>query len=107
MLVLVATTEPQEHRSPRDGAAVDGELVLLAPTDDDPHGFPTLLGGRRAAAAIVVERPGISRAELRALTGSASDAVLDEIEQTCIAYGAGTVLTRRGPVIVARRRRAA
>lgn len=76
MLVLIATNELQGV-APGDYAhTVEGELVTAIVTECDcpecgcDRGFPGLGSSRATTTAMVIERPGISEADLREAVGA-------------------------------------
>jgi hypothetical protein len=152
MLVLIATNELQ-GAAPGDYAwTVEGELVTPVVTDCSAgdecgcnRGFPGLASGRATTTAMVVERPGITEADLRdavvdwldrsgwirlihdaaversvaaglhgcigvgeadeidSMIAALVDEHLEMISDVCSDFPAGTVVTRRGELVSARR----
>jgi hypothetical protein len=137
MLVLIATNELQ-GTAPGDYAwTVEGELVTPVATECAEgercgcnRGFPGLASGMATTTAMVVERPGVTEADLRdavhdwlerggwielleqtgmsdldeidSIVNAVIDEHLDMILEVCAAYPEGTVVTRFGPFVAAR-----
>lgn len=137
MLVLIATNELQ-GTAPGDYAwTVEGELVTPVATECADgercgcnRGFPGLASGMATTTAMVVERPGVTEADLRdavhdwlerggwielleqtgmsdpdeidAIVNAVIDEHLDMILEVCDAYPEGTVVTRFGQFVAAR-----
>jgi hypothetical protein len=137
MLVLIATNELQ-GTAPGDYAwTVEGELVTPVATECAEgercgcnRGFPGLASGMATTTAMVVERPGVTEADLRdavhdwlerggwielleqtgmsdldeidSIVNAVIDEHLDMILEVCDAYPEGTVVTRYGPFVAAR-----
>jgi hypothetical protein len=150
MLVLIATNE-QQGAAPGDYSfTVEGELVTPIATECASgercgcnRGFPGLASGFATTTAMVVDRPGVTEADLRdavfdwldrggwiELLESAAiervlagcdpvEAELDDVDDTiesiidehvemirevCSAYPQGSILARRGPLVMTRDR---
>jgi hypothetical protein len=148
MLVLIATNE-QQGTGPGDYSfTVEGELVTPIATECASgercgcnRGFPGLASGFATTTAMVVDRPGVSEADLRdavfdwldrggwiellesaaiersLLGGDLGEPELDDVDDTiesiidehveairevCSAYPEGSVLIRRGPLVMTR-----
>jgi hypothetical protein len=150
MLVLIATNE-QQGTAPGDYSfTVEGELVTPLATECASgercgcnRGFPGLASGFATTTAMVVDRPGVTEADLRdavfdwldrggwidLLESAAAEralhdcqpelyelelddvddtieSIIDEhvetIREVCSAYPQGTVLVRRGPLVMTR-----
>jgi hypothetical protein len=137
MLVLIATNELQ-GTAPGDYAwTVEGELVTPVATECAEgercgcnRGFPGLASGMATTTAMVVERPGVTEADLRdavhdwlerggwielleqtgmsdpdeidSIVNAVIDEHLDMILEVCDAYPEGTVVTRFGQFVAAR-----
>lgn len=134
MRVLIATTELQGARPDDFSSAVDGELLTpvavacAAPGCGCQRGFPGLGSGFATTTAMIVERPFITRDQLRdAVAGwlercgwgdllghdhaDEFDEIVDEhvdaIDEVCAALPLGTVVERHGDHVSARPHRAA
>jgi hypothetical protein len=137
MLVLIATNELQ-GTAPGDYAwTVEGELVTPLATECAEgercgcnRGFPGLASGMATTTAMVVERPGVTEADLRdavsdwlerggwielleqtgisapdeidSIVNAVIDEHIDMILEVCEAYPEGTVVTRFGQFVAAR-----
>lgn len=71
MLVLIATDPSPAHMRPSDGSAVDGELVTPPVLDCADTSCPTCTTGwfglashGRSMTAMVIDRPGVTLADL-------------------------------------------
>lgn len=137
MLVLIATNDLQGTVDGDYAWTVEGELVTPVATECASgercgcnRGFPGLASGYATTTAMVVDRPGVTEADLRdavydwldrggwidlleqtaideyddidTMVDSVIAEHLDMIHEVCSSFPEGTVVVRRGPLVAAR-----
>ncbi len=137
MLVLIATNDLQGTAEGDYAWTVEGELVTPVATECASgercgcnRGFPGLASGYATTTAMVVDRPGVTEADLRdavydwldrggwidlleqtaideyddidTMVDSVIAEHLDMIHEVCSSFPEGTVVVRRGPLVAAR-----
>lgn len=134
MLVLIATNELQGTADGDYACTVDGELVTVVVTEcassdqcGCARGFPGLASGKATTTAMIVERSGVSRDDLRDavydwldrggwfdlveqddrefeedLVQNMVDEHIEMIDNVCMSFPVGTVLGRSGSLVASR-----